>query len=98
MNPQTISLVGSGIGVVGALIGSYLTIKNTKASRERKFAIHASILCWILVMGFVTVMFWIPTWHRHLLWIPYAILLNLGIRVWNKTQFRIYREESGDAA
>jgi len=106
MDPETIGrlggwiggIVGGGIGVLGGLIGTYFTIKNTKSARERAFAMKASIICWILVIAFVAAMLLIPTWHKHLLWIPYAVLLIWGIRVWNKTQFRIRNEESGGAA
>ncbi len=106
MDPETVgqlggwigAIVGSGIGVLGGLIGTYFTIKNTKGPRERAFAIKASIICWVLVIAFVAAMLLIPTWHKHLLWIPYAILLFWGIRAWNKTQFRIRNGKSDDAA
>ena len=109
MDPETIGRLGGWIGVivggiggiVGGVIGTYFmvkNIKNTKSPRERGFVIKASIIGWILVIAFVAAMLLIPTWYKHLLWIPYAILLILGIRFFNKTQFRIRNEESGDAA
>ena len=101
MDPQTGGLlgacIGSFIGLLGGVAGTYFAIKNTNGRRERAFAIKASIVCWILVLGFVAAMLLIPTWHKHLLWIPYAIALSLGIRYWNKIQFRIRHEESGDS-
>ena len=102
MDPQTGGLlgacIGSAIGLLGGVVGTYFAIKNTTGRRERAFAIKASIVCWILVLAFVAAMLLIPTWHKHLLWIPYAIALFLGIRYWNKIQFQIRDEESGDSS
>jgi len=39
-------------------------------------------------------MFVLPNPYRYLLWIPYAILLPLGIVYANRTQQRIRKEES----
>lgn len=89
---------GGIIGVLGGLVGTCFTIKNTKSPRERAFATKASIICWVLVIAFVAAMLLIPTWHKHLLWIPYSVLLIWEIRVWNKTQFEIRNDESGVAA
>jgi hypothetical protein len=101
MDPQSIGslagwiggVVGCGIGVAGGIVGTYFTLKNTNGPRERAFAIKASIVGWIFVVVFVAAMCLIPTWHKHLLWIPYTLLLLWGIRVWNRTQFRIRNEE-----
>ncbi len=87
-------IVGGGIGLTGAVIGSYCAIKNTRGPLERRFVIKASILCWIVVLMFVGGMALIPGWYKLLLVIPYLIGLVVGIRKWNEIQFRIQNEES----
>ena len=88
-------IVGGGIGLLGGVIGTYFTIKNTKGRLERAFAIKASVLCWVLVLLFVAGMALIPWWYKLLLVIPYLVGLFFGIRKWNEIQFRIRKEESG---
>jgi hypothetical protein len=57
-----------------------------------------AVLCWALVIAFVVGMLLIPGWYKQLLWIPYVILLVLGVRWGNRVQSRIRREESGERA
>lgn len=99
MDPQTAGTLGAwlggGIGVLGGLVGTWFSIRNTQSPRERAFVIKASLICWALVIAFVASLLLIPTWHRHLLWIPYSLLLVWGIRRWNKMQLRIQNEDAG---
>ena len=99
MDPATIGIVvgiaGGIIGLGGGLFGTYCTLRSAKGPRERAFLVKASVICWVLVLGFVAGMLLIPTWHKHLLWIPYALLLTLGIRYVNSNQQRIRKEEAG---
>ena len=88
-------VVGGGFGLLGGVIGVYFTIKNTNGPREHAFAIKASILCWIVVTLFIVGMCLIPSWYKILLIIAYVVILIIGIRKWNATQFRIRKEESG---
>jgi hypothetical protein len=86
MNPGFVSgIVGSLVGVAGGLIGTYFSIKNTKGPRERAFMIRAALVCWIGLNVFFVAMFLLPQ-SRLLLWIPYLILLPLGILYLNKNQ------------
>ena len=71
-------IVGGGIGLLGGVIGTYFTVKNTRGPRERGFAIRASILCWVLVLLFVAGMALIPGWYKLLLVIPYLVGLFFG--------------------
>ncbi len=69
MDPETVGklagpiggIVGAGIGVLGGLVGTYLTLKNTKGPRERAFAIKASIIGWVLIIAFVAAVLLVPT-------------------------------------
>ena len=97
MNPGLVDgVVGSLVGVAGGLIGTYFSIKNTNGPRERAFMIRSAIVCWIGVAAFLAAMFLVPQ-ARLWLWIPYCILLLLGIRYGNKKQMAIRREEQTKA-
>lgn len=102
MKPETVGLlggiVGSVIGVLGGAIGTYFSIRNTRGPKERAFVIKASVLCWVLVAAFVAAALLLPPPQRYLVWLPYAILLPLGILAWNRKQSRIRKEESGERA
>ncbi len=87
-------LVGSVIGVMGGLVGTFLSIRNTSGPREKAFTVKASIICWIAIIVFLALLFLLPTPWRFFLWIPYGILLPLGIVIWNRTQQGIREEES----
>lgn len=98
MDPASVGIIGACVGAAGGLfggaIGTYFAVKNTYGPRERSFAVKMSIIGWILIVTFLVAMFAIPTWHKHLLWIPYSILVFVGIHLWNRAQFRIRSEES----
>ena len=88
-------IVGGGVGLLGGVIGTYFSLRNTRGPRERAFAVKASILCWIVALLFVAGMALIPSWYKLLLVIPYLVVVVLGVRKWNEIQFRIQKEEAG---
>ena len=97
MNPGIIGgIVGTVIGVIGGLIGTYFGIKNTNGPRERAFVICAAIVCWVGVGGLLSVIVLLPR-ARLWVWIPYCILLPLGIRYGNRKQMAIRRQEQTNA-
>jgi uncharacterized membrane protein YfcA len=87
-------IIGGVVGLAGGMVGTYFSIKNTNGPRERAFMVKASIITWIAIILFLGLMFVLPNPYRYLLWIPYAILLPLGIVYANRTQQRIRKEES----
>jgi hypothetical protein len=87
-------IAGGAIGLLGGIVGTYFSIRNTRGPRERAFMVKASALCWIGIGLFLGLMFALPHPHRYLLWIPYAIVLPLGILRINRTQQRIRQAES----
>ncbi len=109
MEPQEIGALGGWIGLLGGILGglfglaggvfgTYCSIKNTNGPRERAFMIKAAVVCWIFVLAFLAALLLIPTWHKHLLWIPYTIVLVWGIRRLNERHLQIRQEESTEAA
>jgi len=88
---------GAVIGLMGGIIGTYFSIKNTRGPRERAFMLKSSVVCWLGITVFLGLLFTLPSPHRHFLWMPYVVLLPLGIIHSNRTQQRIRKEESQNA-
>jgi hypothetical protein len=98
-------LLGSFIGLLGGVFGTWMSIRNTKGPRERALMVRASVECWVLVTTFLVLLiggqFVLPAPYKflvHLLWLPYGFLLMFGIRRWNAAQARIRQDESGASA
>lgn len=89
-----IGWVGAGLGILGGLVGQYFSIRNTNSLRERAFMIKASVVFWIALVLFLGLMFALPNPYRHLLWIPYGILLPLGVKLVNRMQQNIRNADS----
>ena len=88
------AIVGVLIGLAGGVIGTYFSIKNTNGPRERAFMIRAAVVCWLAILIFLGLIIALPDPYRWLMWIPYGILLPLGIVYGNRKQQSIRREES----
>ncbi|MFH0909402.1 MAG: hypothetical protein V1929_11630 [bacterium] len=95
MHPGLIGgIAGSVLGIAGGILGTWYSIKNTKGPRERVFMIKSAVVGWGALLVFLALLFALPNPYRWFMWIPYAILLPLGIVYGNKTQQRIRGEES----
>lgn len=88
--------IGGLIGLAGGVFGTWCSIRNTKNPRERSFTIRAATITWIAVLILIGSMFAIPRPYCHLLWIPYGILLPLGIIKMNRAQQRLRKEGAND--
>jgi hypothetical protein len=90
------AIVGSLIGIAGGCVGTYFSIKNTKGPLERGFMIRSAIACWLGVGLFLAMLAFLP--HARIwIWVPYGIMLPLGIRYLNGKQQAIRREEHSNA-
>ncbi len=102
MRAETIGMlggiIGSVLGLLGGIVGTYFSIKNTRGPRERAFAIKASILAWVFLAAFLGALLLLPPTQRFWPWLPYVVVLPLGIRSWNRRQSKIRKEESGEHA
>jgi hypothetical protein len=90
-------IVGATIGVLGGLVGTYFSIRNTAGPRERRFMIRVAIVAWIAVSAFVAGLLLLPKPYNLLLWIPYGIALPSGI-LWCNRRQRLIRGEEGIGA
>ncbi|MCK5077420.1 MAG: hypothetical protein KAR38_13645 [Calditrichia bacterium] len=82
-------IIGSLIGLAGGIVGTYFSIKNTNSQEEKTFMIRMAVYAWLSILTFLVLMFVLPMPYNFLLWIPYGILLLLGIRYVNKKQAEI---------
>ena len=97
MNPGIIAaIVGGAVGVLGGVIGTYFSIRNTNGPRERAFVIQASVVCVVFVLAFVGCMCLLPGVYKIYIVPVYIVVLVAGIQFCNKKQQRIRREESKD--
>ena len=87
-------IVGSVVGILGGLAGTYCSIRNTNGPLEKAFMIKASLICWLAVAILLLLMFMIPKPYNYLLWVPYGVLLPLAIIKSNKIQAEIRRKEN----
>ena len=88
-------VVGGLLGLAGGIIGTYFSIKNTKGPRERAFMVKSAVVCWVAILVFLTLLLALPNPYRWFMWIPYGILLPLGIIYGNRRQQAIRQQEGG---
>lgn len=86
-------ILGCIIGLIGGIIGTYASIMNTSSQRERSFTVKAFTIVWIVGIIFLALLILLPSPWRFSVWIPYGILLPIGIISWNKIQQKIRQEE-----
>lgn len=84
---------GAVIGLIGGVIGTYFSISNTDGPRERAFMVKAAVVCWIAAIVFLGLLRLLPNPIRWLAWVPFSILLHLGIIYGNRRQQVIRQEE-----
>ena len=93
LNP---GIIGSCIGILGGVVGTYFSIHNTKTPVERRFMVRKAIWTWLGVTAFLAALFLIPIPCRWLAWLSYAIIFPLAIRHMNRRQSAI-RESDRNA-
>ncbi len=76
-------IAGGIIGLAGGVVGTYFSVKNTKGPRERSFMIKSAVVCWTGILFFLGLLLALPDPYRWFIWIPYGILLPLGITFGN---------------
>jgi phosphotransferase system glucose/maltose/N-acetylglucosamine-specific IIC component len=89
-------IIGMALGLMGGIVGTYYSIKNTHGPRERRLMVKAAVVTWLAGGLFLFLLFVLPGPYKWLLWVPYGILLPVGIITVNKRQAKIRSEESKD--
>ena len=99
MNQDTVTLVaaigGSVIGVLGGVVGTWCSIRNTGGPRERAFMIRVAVLCWLAVTALLAALWFIPVRHEVLLCLPEIAVLHVALHVGNRKLNQLRKEESG---
>jgi len=91
-------IVGGIIGVAGAIIGTYFSIRNTNGREERSFMVKASVIFWIAGIIFITLLFALPSPYKWFMWLPYGLLLPVGIIYINKRLRQIRQKDAEQGA
>lgn len=87
-------ITGGVIGLAGGIVGTYCSINNTNGPRERAFMVKSSVVGWIAIGIFLVLVIALPNPYRWFMWIPYSILLSLGIIFINRRLQAIRQAES----
>lgn len=86
-------IAGSVLGTIGGVIGTYCSIKNTNGPLEKKFMIYASVVAWVSILTFITLLMILPNPYRWFLYVPYGLLMGFGIPYMNRRQQAIREQE-----
>ncbi len=87
-------VIGGLVGLIGGVIGTWASIRNTNGPRERSFVIKAAVVVWTCGLVFLAMLLLLTSPWRFLLWVPYGVLLPLGIIQGNRRLQRIRQEEA----
>jgi hypothetical protein len=87
------AITGAALGVLGGAWGTYASLRNTLTPAERKFMIRCAVAVWMFVVLFIAAHFLASSPYNLLLWIPYTVILILGIQWMNRVQARLRSED-----
>lgn len=82
-------IIGSVVGILGGVFGTWMSIKNTTTPAERAFMVRCAIWTWIAVTLFVVAMIFVPAPYKFFLWIPYALAMIVAIPWMNRIQAKL---------
>jgi hypothetical protein len=85
-------IAGGLIGVMGGLFGTWMSLRAAKSPAERAILWRFVIACWVGVALFCVLAFVLPSPWNVLLWIPYLVLLAVGI-AWCNAALRRVRSQ-----
>lgn len=77
-------ILGGVLGTLGGVFGTWCSIRNTRGPRERAYMIKASMIAWAAIAVFLALLLLLPNPYRLWMWVPYGILLPLGIMRLNR--------------
>ncbi len=83
-------VLGMTAGLLGGGIGTWMTIRRAAGPRQRKEAIRFSVLIWALVAALLVGLALLSGPWRHVLWLPYGLILPAVI-LWGNQRFQAAR-------
>jgi len=78
--------LGAILGLIGGIVGTYFSIKNSKKPKQRTFAIKMSVIGWAAILTVSLVAYILPDSYKMLAFIPIWIGLPFYILYWNRKQ------------
>lgn len=98
MSPEQAGLVGGiaggALGLLGGVIGTYASIRNTHGPRERAFMVRCACGMWLALACMMLAAYLLPVGWRPLALAP-VMGLGFVIPKVNRAQRRIFEEEAG---
>ncbi len=80
------AVVGSSIGVLGGIYGTWMSIRGCSPGKQRQFIIKISLFLWIGIGAFVGLILYLPSPLKWWLWVLYVPLLLAFIHYVNKNK------------
>ena len=71
-------IAGASLGVLGAVIGLLISLREAPSSTIRSFMIRSSLITALLAVSFFVAFLLTPGWYRFLLFIPYGIAYSFS--------------------
>ncbi|QDU49806.1 hypothetical protein [Gimesia panareensis] len=90
------SIGGILLGVLGGMLGTWCSIRNTSGPRERAFMVRTAAVMWLLISFFLLLLYFLAEPWNRLIWIPYTIALTTGIHYCNRRQQSIREAEAAN--
>lgn len=95
MHPGMVgAIIGTVLGVLGGAIGTYVSLRNARSEKERRFLICCAVAMTAGISLFLGLLFMVPADYRFLVWIPYAVILPASIRFANSAHAKLLSEET----
>lgn len=104
------AIFGPLLGLLGAVFGSWMSIKNTKSARERRFMVRMTMLIWaemavlFIVLGLLGVLAYKGVVPRAVFWTTFAVLMTahfvmlVPTVIWGNRRQRKIQQEDGTFA
>jgi hypothetical protein len=83
------TVLGSLIGILGGVIGTWYSSRHAKTPDGRRFMVHCAVGVWLGVGVFMAGLLLVPQPYNYLLWIVYVVALVLGIGWMNRHLARL---------
>lgn len=85
------AIAGSLLGLLGGVVGTCFSVKNTHSPRERRFVIRVAGLCW-LALGLSALGVWLFPSLRAWTWVPVCLLVVGGVPWMNRRQSELRQD------
>ena len=72
-------IIGGVLGLLGGIYGTYRSYRSANGPKERRAIITFALCTLLFITLFLILLFLTPTQHRWLLFLPYALILPLGL-------------------